>query len=71
VSAPIRRPALPPSVTIVLSLEAAPRVITDAQTDAEANRLGDWILAQPDLVELLDKALVSRERRLRQQERQT
>jgi hypothetical protein len=65
VSAPVRRPALPPSVTIVLGLESAPKILSDAQTDAEANRLCDWITSQADLVELLDKALLSRQRRLR------
>jgi len=62
----VDRPTLPPSVTIVLGLEAAPVVLSDAQTDEESARLCDWILAQPDLVELLDRALVAREARLRE-----
>lgn len=57
-----------PSVTVVLSLEAAPRLISDALTDAEANRLADWILSQRDLTELVDLALLSRTERLRSQE---
>jgi hypothetical protein len=58
----------PPRLMIVLAIESAPRVISHTLTDAEATRLADWILSQPDLVELLDKALLSREERLRQQE---
>lgn len=57
-----------PRLVIVLAIESAPRVLTDALSDAEATRLADWILSQPDLVELLDRALLSREQRLRQQE---
>jgi hypothetical protein len=57
------RPILPPSLCIVLSIEAAPRVLTDAHTDAEASRLCDWICSQDDLVELLDRALLAAEAR--------
>lgn len=59
------RSNLPPSISIVLSPEASPRVLSDAQSDAESNRLADWILSQPDLVELLDRALLIREEQLR------
>ncbi len=53
------------ALVIRLEFEAAPRVMTDAVSDAEATRLADWILSQPDLAELLDKALLSLEERLR------
>jgi hypothetical protein len=32
-----------PSVTIVLAIEAAPRIIVDAVSDAEFLRLQDWL----------------------------
>jgi hypothetical protein len=64
------RPNLPPSLSIVLSFEApAPRIINDAAGELEASRLSDWICSQPDLCELLDRALQIRERHLREQER--
>ena len=50
-----------------LSLEAAPRLISDTLSDAEPMRLADRIGSQPDLAELVDSAL-SREERLRSQE---
>jgi hypothetical protein len=55
-----------PSVAIVLSLEAPPRIHTFASSNSEANRLADWILSQADLVALIDQALLSLERRRRE-----
>jgi hypothetical protein len=54
-----------PAVVIRLELEAAPLVLTDAATEGQASWLADWILSQPDLAELVDRALLSREERLR------
>jgi hypothetical protein len=51
----------PPCVAILLSLEAPPRVFTDAQNDVEASRLADWFLAHDDLNALIDEALRIRE----------
>jgi hypothetical protein len=56
-----RRPDLPPCLLIVLPFEGAPRIYSDAQTDAESNRLCDWICSHPDLAGLLDRAIEIRE----------
>jgi hypothetical protein len=52
---------MPPSLVIVLALEAAPRIYSDTLNDAEANRLCDWIGSHPDLAGLLDRAIEVRE----------
>lgn len=57
-----------PRVLIDLALESWPRVLTSAATDDEATRLADWILSQDDLCELIDRALLIREARQREQE---
>ena len=44
----------PPSLTIVLALEAEPRVYLDCVTDSEERRLLDWLSTRPDYAELLD-----------------
>jgi len=47
-----------PALTIVFGLEEAPHVVTDCVDDAEAARLGDWLAAHPEYVDLVDAALL-------------
>jgi hypothetical protein len=47
----------PPSLTILLPFEGAPRIWVDALTDAEAAHLWHWIDSRSDLVELVARAL--------------
>jgi hypothetical protein len=60
----VRHRTQPPSVWIQLRLEAAPRLLIDATTEAEFNRLCDWVASQEDLAELFARAVESRKERL-------
>lgn len=53
-----------PAYLIWLELEAAPRVVVDALHEGDYDRLADWLLANPDIAELLERAvaLAQRER---------
>jgi 2-oxo-4-hydroxy-4-carboxy--5-ureidoimidazoline (OHCU) decarboxylase len=42
-----------PAAVIRLELEAAPQVLADCLTEAECDRLLDWIHAHPELIDLL------------------
>jgi hypothetical protein len=59
----VRRPSIPPSLTIRLALEAPPVVSFDCLNDGDEARLTDWILSKPELVDLLDRALLIAQRR--------
>ena len=54
----------PPAVVIRLEVEAPPRLIVEALTEGENARLFDWVGANPDYSELVERALdlESRER---------
>jgi hypothetical protein len=57
---PRKSPAqTPPAVVIRLEFERGPVVYNDTLGDWEASRLCDWITAHPDLVELLERAIVA------------
>jgi hypothetical protein len=45
-----------PSVCIVLGLEASPSVHVDALDESEATRLGDWLTAHDDYIDLVSRA---------------
>jgi hypothetical protein len=45
-----------PAVTIVLALEAAPDVAIDCIDEGEAKRLGQWLTAHDDYVDLVSRA---------------
>ncbi len=47
----------PPTLTILLPLEGAPRLWVDSMTEEETRRLWDWINAQDELAELVARAL--------------
>jgi hypothetical protein len=51
----------PPKLVIEVEFEEAPRVHTDAANEREHSLLCLWISTQPDLSELLDLAIESRE----------
>jgi len=46
-----------PALIVVLPLEGKPRVLVDAQNNAEEARLRDWIHAHDDVVALIASAL--------------
>jgi hypothetical protein len=52
----------PPSLTIVMRLEATPRIYSDCVDDWESSRMLDWIGSHPELAELLDRAIEIAER---------
>ena len=47
----------PPTLSIVLPLEGAPRVWIDSITASEERRLGEWIGSRDDLLALVGRAL--------------
>jgi hypothetical protein len=47
----------PPSIEIVLELEAAPSVFIEMENAAEAQRILDWVAAHPSYLELVEAAL--------------
>ena len=49
--------AHPPSVWIRLSLETAPRLLIDAMSEAEFDRLCDWIRSDDESHDLFDRAI--------------
>jgi hypothetical protein len=57
-----------PRVWIELSLESAPRLLMDAMSEAEFDRLADWIRSQDDLHDLFIRAVESEDRRRRRVE---
>jgi hypothetical protein len=60
----MRRRPQTPSIWIELSLESAPRLRIDAMTDAEFDRLVDWVRSQEDIAKLFARAIESRAERL-------
>jgi hypothetical protein len=51
----------PPSLAIVLELEAAPRLIFDCLSESEEKRLKDWLWAHSELLALAVRALELRD----------
>jgi hypothetical protein len=51
----------PPSLVIVLALEAAPRLFFDCMNEGEERRLREWLLAHEELLELAVRALELRD----------
>jgi hypothetical protein len=47
----------PPSFAVVVPLEGRARVVCDAQTEGELERLNDWLRARPDWLELVQAAV--------------
>jgi hypothetical protein len=46
-----------PAILIRLELEAAPRLLVDAVSEQEHDRLCDWLEAHPAYVDLVQQAL--------------
>jgi hypothetical protein len=59
--------AHPPSVWIRLSLETTPRLLIDAMSEAEFDRLCDWIRSDDDSFELFNRAVELEAERRRQE----
>jgi len=55
------RDTRPPSVVIVIELEAAPRIYTISGGEEGASRLRDWVQTHEDLAEIVDLAVESDE----------
>lgn len=51
-----REPARPPRVVVVIALEERLRVVVDAVTSGEQDRLTDWIRNHPRLADLIAEA---------------
>ena len=50
-----------PQLVVVLKIEAAPFVRIEADTDADYERLADWIRARPELHQLVTDAVALRD----------
>jgi hypothetical protein len=46
-----------PAILIRLELEAAPRLLVEALSEQEHDRLVDWLETHPDYLELVRRAL--------------
>lgn len=47
----------PPAVLIELAVEAAPQVFSCCANDSEDERLTDWLVSKPELLDLVCQAL--------------
>ncbi len=63
----MRRLAHPPSVWIQLRLEHAPRLLIDVMSEAEFDRLCDWIRSDEESHELFARAVELEAERRRQE----
>ena len=64
------RPSRPPSVWIRLALESGPRLLIDVMSEAEFDRLCDWIRSDEASSELFARAVELEAERRRQEGRE-